>query len=66
MDIVLEFLDTIIADYAYAHLFPIEYPNNTAINASEQVMEPKLWREMSSLSRDNLYRQFCTAFFGLW
>lgn len=34
MDIVLEFVDTFIADYAYAHLFPIEHLNKTATNAS--------------------------------
>lgn len=78
MDIALEIVDTFIADYIYAHLFPIGCPNNTAINL--QVTEPWIWQPatkyfhvqpsqaayMSSLVRDNPYRQFFTLYFTAW
>lgn len=77
MDIVLEFVDTFIADYAYAYLFPIGHPDEIDRNNST---EPWVWRPatkyfhvqpsqaayMSSLARDNPYRQLFTLFFVTW
>lgn len=80
MDIVLELVDTFIADDVYANLFPIGNLNKTDFNASTQITEPWVWQpateyfhvqpsqaaSMSSLVRDNLYRQFSTIFFTTW
>lgn len=80
MDILLEFADTFIADYVYAHLFPITHSNETEFNASTPLMEPWVWRPaskllnvqpsqaayMSSLTRDNPYRQFFTLMLSAW
>lgn len=80
MDIVLEFVDTFIADHAYAYLFPIGYSNKPDVNASAQVIAPCVWQPatkflnvrpseaayMSSIARDNLYRQLLTIFLTTW
>lgn len=82
MDIVLELIDTFIADDVYAYLFPIgnQILNKTDVNASTQLMEPWIWQPttkyfhvrpsqaayMSSLARNNPYRQFLTVLFTTW
>lgn len=81
MDIVLELVDTFIADYAFAHLFPIQQIlNKTDVNASARVTKPWVWQPaseyiqfqpsqaayMSSMTRDNLYRQWFTLYFITW
>lgn len=78
MDIALEIVDTFIADYIYAHLFP--NGNKTDINSSIQAKDPWEWQPVSkyfhvqpsqaayrsSIPRDNLYRQFFTIYFITW
>lgn len=85
MDIVLELVDTFIADYAYAYLYPIgsetfDISNRTDANTSVQAFSSWIWKPatkflqiqpsqaayMSSLTRDNLYRQIATLFFITW
>lgn len=73
MDIILELVDTFIADHAYAHLFPIQ-PNKTGIAESWVWkpatkcfhFQPSQAAYMSSLARDNPYRQLFTLFFVTW
>lgn len=80
MDIALEFIDTFVADYAYAYLFPIGYSNKTNEDNCTRAIEPWVWQPatklfdlqpssaayMSSLARDNPYRQFFTLYFVGW
>lgn len=82
MDIVLEFTDTFIADYAYAYLFPsrpapYDFPNATNVNqtfsswtyrpATKFIqIQPSQAAYTTSLPRDNLYRQLATLFFITW
>lgn len=80
MEIALEFVDTFIADHAYAYLFPIGYSNKPDVNASAQVNAPHVWQPatklsnarpseaayMSSITRDNLYRKLLTIFLTTW
>lgn len=82
MDIVLELTDTFIADYVYAYLYPIhsDITNETTVNTSAQALSPWFWEPatkyfhiqpspaayMSSLTRDNPYRQLATLFFITW
>lgn len=80
MDIALEFVDTFLADYIYAHLFSIGNSNETDTNSSVQLTEPWVWRPatkyfhvepsqaayMSLWTRDNPYRQFSTLYFTGW
>lgn len=80
MDIVLEFVDTFIADYAYAYLFPIEHLNKSDANSSTQVTKPWVWQPaskhfhvqpsqaayMSSMTRDNFHRQVFTLYLIAW
>lgn len=70
MDLVLEIVDTFIADFVYAYLFPIGYSTKTEVNASAEVIlfqiEPSQAAYMSTLSRTNVYRQASTLFFIAW
>lgn len=86
MDIVLELIDTVIADRVYAHLFPInsdlnglanEAVNNASIHRKILSwkwqpatkffnIEPTQAAYMSSLSRDDPYRQLVTLYFISW
>lgn len=80
MDTILEIVDTFIADFAYAYLFPIGYSTKTEVNASAQVIAPRMWQPatelfqiepsqaayMSALTRTNVYRQASTLFFIAW
>lgn len=73
MDILLEFVDTFIADYAYAYFFPIQldlkyFPHKTGVNASTamQFFQPSQAAYMSSMTRGNPYRQLFTLFFIVW
>lgn len=80
MDIVLEFVDTFIADYTYAYLFPIGLPHKAEVNDSAQLFAPYVSQHetgffhvqpsqaayMSLLTRNNPYRQSLTLFFIAW
>lgn len=85
MDIVLEIIDTFIADYAYAYLYPLESelydsPHKSTTNASAHAFSSWTWKPatkflqiqpskaayMSSLTRNNPYRQLATLFFITW
>ncbi|GAB0143702.1 hypothetical protein EsHS_00004210 [Epichloe bromicola] len=85
MDIVLELTDTLIADYAYAYLYPIrpelyDFSYEAATNISAQAFSSWTWKPatkflqvqpsqaayMSSLTRDNPYRQLATLIFITW
>ena len=85
MDIVLELIDTFIADNAYAYFFPIQLgssvlPKETVANSSIREISPWKWQPatklfhvepsqnayMSSLTRDNPYRQLVTLYLITW
>lgn len=81
MDIILELTDTYIADHAYAYLFPIglnldecDADNaTTTISSWEWQPATKLFHVkpsdaayLSTLDRDNIYRQSITLFFVTW
>lgn len=86
MDIVLELIDTFIADHVYAHFFPIKSDSNGFANkmvnntSVHQVVSQWKWQPatkffqiepppaayMSSLNRDNPYRQLATLYFITW
>lgn len=49
MDIILEIIDTFIADYAYAYLYPIQpeinnFPHKTTSNVSAQTFSQWTWK----------------------
>lgn len=84
MDIVNEFFDTFLADYAYARLSPARPApfevHGTANVTSGQVfstwqyepatkyfsVRPSEYAYMSSLPRDNIYRQSLNLFLITW
>lgn len=77
MDIALELVDTFVADHFYARLFPFDNLNKTDVNSSTQEtvrqlatknfhFQPSQAAYMSSLDRDNPYRQFFTLFVTGW
>lgn len=79
MDVMLDMFDTVIADHVYSYSFPIACPNEIGDNNSTQTVETWEWQPasklfhlqpsqayMSSLARNNPYRQSFSLFFITW